>query len=370
MACSIDDHRQSLTIARQAQYDTGDDNRRPEAMARVESTARAGYYPTPPRVATAIAAHLTAASGRGARTVRLLDPCAGTGEVAATIAGALGAESYGIELNDQRATAARARLDYVLATSAFAVRLAYGAFSCLYLNPPYADDHDQRRLEHAFLTGLTRALCPGGVLVFLVPQRRFALSARYLTSHYTDFLAYRFPDLEYAAFRQIVLFATRKAQATQDPVAQARLEAWSGGDLPPLPDTPAGLPLRVPTLAAGEVLFASLFFDPLQAATEARRRGCWTQPLLTEQLWPVDERPVRPLMPLRRGHLALLIAAGMLNNVVLSAHGRRVLVKGRTHKEFLVVDSGDDDTRIEREVLRTSIVVLDLNRIPGESPIG
>ncbi len=43
-------------------------------MARLESTARAGYYPTPPRVAAAIAAHLTAAPGRGMRVVRLLDP--------------------------------------------------------------------------------------------------------------------------------------------------------------------------------------------------------------------------------------------------------------------------------------------------------
>jgi hypothetical protein len=50
----------------------------------------------------------------------------------------------------------------------------------------------------------------------------------------------------------------------------------------------------------------------------------------------------------------------MLNNVVLTAPGRRVLVKGRTHKELLVVEGGEDDTRIEREVLRTSIVVLDL----------
>jgi tRNA G10 N-methylase Trm11 len=69
--------------------------------------------------------------------MRLLDPCAGTGEAAATLAHALGAESYGIELNEQRALACRDRLDHVLATSAFSVRLANGAFSALLLNPPY-----------------------------------------------------------------------------------------------------------------------------------------------------------------------------------------------------------------------------------------
>ena len=276
------------------------------------------------------------------------------------IAAALGAESYGIELNADRAEVARAHLDHVLVTSAFSVRLANGAFSILFLNPPYAHDDEQRRLEHAFLTSMTRALCPSGVLVFLIPQRRLAVSARYLASHYTGFLAYRFSDPEYAAFRQIVLFATRKAQAAHDAAAQVQLETWSADDLAPLPDTPVGSPLRVPSLPAGEILFAALFFEAGQAAAEARRRGVWTQPQLAEQLWPPEERPVRPLMPLRKGHLALLIAAGFLNNVLLRQGDQRVLVKGRTRKELVPVESDDEDTEIEREVLRTSVVVLDL----------
>ncbi len=218
-------------------------------MSRIESVAKGGYYPTPPRVAEAIARFLIPAPANGKRVVRLLDPCAGTGEAAATLAKALGAEPFGIELNAERAAAARAQLDHLLVTSAFAVRLSNGAFSCLFLNPPYHHDEEKRRLEHAFLTSLTRALCPGGVLVFLIPQRRLAISARYLASHYTGFRAYRFPDPEYGAFRQMVLFAVRKPQATPDPVAQADLEAWSRGDLPPLPELPVdGSRLTVPGL--------------------------------------------------------------------------------------------------------------------------
>src|SRR5581483_12520533 len=110
-----------------------------------------------------------------------------------------------------------------------------------------------------------------------------------------------------------------------------------------------------PSLPAGEILFGSLFFEATQVAEEAQRRGVWIQPQLAEQLWPTEERPVRPLMPLRRGHLALLIAAGFLNNVLLGQAGRRVLVKGRTRKELVPVESGDEHTAIEREVLRTSI---------------
>ena len=331
-------------------------------MARLESRARAGYFATPPRVAAAIARQLAPVATGGKRVLRLLDPCAGEGQAAATIAAALGARSYGIELNEGRATAARARLDHVLAASAFAVRLANGAFSCLFLNPPYDHDDEHVRLEHAFLVGLSRALCPGGVLVFVLPQRRLAVSARYLAGHFTGHAAYRFPDPEWATFGQLVLLAIRKAQPSPDPAAQARLAVWSEAALPPLPDEPdpATPCFRPPALPGGEVLFAPLFFDPAQAAAEAQQRGVWASPQLTEQLWPPDERPVRPLMPLRKGHLALLIAAGMLNNVALERDGRRVLVKGRTYKDLVATPSDDDTTLVEREVLRTSVMLLDL----------
>lgn len=292
--------------------------------------------------------------------MRLLDPCAGTGEPAAALARALGAESFGIEINTERAEACRAHLDHLLAGSAFGVRLANGAFSCLFLNPPYDAADEVRRLEHAFLVGLSRALCPGGALVFLIPQARLAVSARYLAAHYAGFRAYRFPDPEHAAFGQLALLGTKRTRATLDPAAQALLEGWATAALPPLPDVPDGPPLPVPPLPRGEVLFAPLAFDPALAALEARRRGVWAQPAFAEQLWPPEERPVRPLMPLRRGHLALLIAAGLLNNVALRQGDRRVLVKGRARKELVTVEADDEDTEVQIEVLRTSVVALDL----------
>jgi hypothetical protein len=199
------------------------------------------------------------------------------------------------------------------------------------------------------------------VLEFLIPQARLAVSARYLAAHYTDFRAYRFPDPEFGAFRQIALLAKKKGQATPDAETQARLEAWSAADLPPLPDEPDDAAVVVPALARGEILFAPLAFDPHLAAREARRRGVWAQPAFAEQLWPPDERPVRPLMPLRRGHLALLIAAGLLNNVALHQGERRVLVKGRTRKELVRMESDDEHTEVQCEVLRTSVAVLDLD---------
>lgn len=330
-------------------------------MARLASQATAGFFPTPSRVVAALCHLVVPARASARQVIRVLDPCAGSGEPIAALARALGAESYGIEINGERAERCRRQVDHVLATSAFTVRIANGAFSLLALNPPYSFDDEKRRLEHAFLTGLSRALCPGGVLLFLIPQRHLAVSARYLAAHYAGFRAFRFPDPEFGEFGQIVLLATKRAQPALDLEAQARLEAWSSADLPPLPDELEGSPASVPALPRVEILFAPLAFDPALAAQEARRRGVWTQAAFAEQLWPPDEQATRPLMPLRRGHLALLVAAGLLNDVVLNQDERRVLVKGRTRKELVPVESDDADTEIQREVLRTSVVVLDLD---------
>lgn len=330
-------------------------------MSRLQSQAVAGYFPTPPRVVAAAARLLIAEPGGAKRRVRLLDPCCGEGRALAGLCRVLRAESYGVELHEGRGAAARGRLDRVLCASAFNVRLANGGWSGLWLNPPYDADQEHGRLEHGFLVQLSRALCPGGVLIYVVPQRRLAVSARYLAAHFRDHAAFRFPDPEFAAFRQVVLLAAKRAQPTADPGAQERLAAWATAALPALPDTPEGPPsFRLPALPAAPPLFGSLYFDAAEAAKEARRAGVWAQPRLAEQLWPPAPTAIRPLMPLRKGHLALLIAAGMLDNVILRDGDRRLLIKGRTRKEFVPVDGGDEDTLVEREALRTSVVTLDL----------
>ncbi len=249
----------------------------------------------------------------------------------------------------------------MIAGSAFAVRLGHEAFSCLWLNPPYDQDDGGKRLEHSFLTTISRALAPGGLLVYIVPQARLAQSARYLATHYEGLRCYRFHDPEYAAFRQCVVLGSKRAAPTIAPDAKAQVEAWATEPLPELPPPGDTAPVyEMPALPAGPVTFASQFFEPEMAAAEARQRGLWTNTTLVERFWPAEDRSVRPLMPLRRGHLAVLIAAGFLNNILLEDGSRRVLVKGRVTKVSRPVQSTDPDVEVEREFLRTSVVMLDL----------
>lgn len=245
-------------------------------MAHLRSKAILGYFPTPARVADAIARHLAAEPTPARRSIRLLDPCVGEGDFAKTLSGALGAVGFGIELHEGRAAIARARLDHLLAVDALGgVRVGRQSFSLLALNPPYDDDAEGGRLEHRFLLRYADALATGGQLVLIVPQARLAVSTRFLASRFADLACRRFPDPEFAAFGQVVLFGTRKGATALDAEAQARVESWSADGAPPLPDTPAEPTdvRRVPALPTGEVTFGAAVFDAEAALREVARRG-------------------------------------------------------------------------------------------------
>ena len=114
------------------------------------------------------------------------------------------------------------------------------------------------------------------------------------------------------------------------------------------------------TTTSGDILFATRTVDPVAAAAEARRSGLWASTEITDSLWPARDNRTRPLMPLRRGHTAMLVAAGFLDNLVLESDDRRILVKGRTSKEMVMVEDAPEK-EVHRERLVTTVVALDLD---------
>ena len=69
-------------------------------------------------------------------------------------------------------------------------------------------------------------------------------------------------------------------------------------------------PFTAKTTPSGDILFTTRTVDPAAAAAEARRSGLWTSTDIADTLWPARDTRTRPLMPLRRGHIAMLVAAG------------------------------------------------------------
>ena len=335
---------------------------------RLAAQAKGGFYPTPERVVDLLAELIHTPTGyyhRDRETLRILDPCCGAGEALAQLAermdapNAIPIETYGVELHRDRAEEAGKRLGHTLASDLFATSVANGAFGLLLLNPPYDHDSEDKRTEHAFLTQTTRYLAEGGLLVFIVPRQRLAVSARYLSTHYGRMRCWAFPDPEREVFDQVVLMGYRKADPVPDAHGESMALEWAVGEPEPMRSEHYP-PFTPKTTPSGDILFTTRTVDSVAAASEARRLGLWTSTEITDTLWPARDARTRPLMPLRRGHMAMLVAAGFLDNLCLEAEGRRILVKGRTSKEMVMVEDSPEK-EVHREKLKTTVVALDLH---------
>ena len=345
-------------------------------MARIESIAKAGYYPTPPRVTDIILKGLYRPyGGRHAKKgARLLDPCCGQGEALHSLAkkaqsaGAL-VTTYGVELSQQRARAARPIIDHVLNSDFFHTTIAHDAFDILWLNPPYdleTPDSAVRRSETAYLQRATPYLKREfGLLIFLIPQNALADCASTLSREYHRVTCLRFPEPEFQNFGQVVVTGYRNTQPMPDPNLTQLLRniAWGIHETHTLSAPPDSWRLSLPAHGHDpqDILFASQQIDLNLALAEAAQRGILASPTVRQRFWPTQKLTSRPVLPLRQGHIALMTAAGFLDNQVL--HGRNgqddLIIKGRTYKESVLTKS-QPNSSTETEVMRTTIRSLNL----------
>jgi predicted RNA methylase len=325
---------------------------------RLEAQAKAGFYPTPSKVVDIIKTWI------GEKTPgprRLLDPCCGTGDPAAQIATAAGCDAYGVEINTDRAKAAKNLLSKVVAGNLFSVRARPGAFSILYLNPPYDFDAEDGRTELSFLKHTLPYLTPRGLLLFVVPQKRIIPRiARVLSAYFEDLKVRRFPADEFQAFGQIVIAGFKKARAEIDGEVLASLTQIQSMDLPEIHRKEFSF--TVPAVGR-DFFIRSSEFGPDELAEELKESSLWKEPALGLLEEDGQTRPAsQPLMPPRKAHLAMLIAAGLINNQILEANGKRLLIKGTSKK---VIDRFEEETEkgikiTERERIVTQINAFDL----------
>ena len=326
---------------------------------RLEAQAKAGFYPTPAEVVEIIQTWI------GEKTPglrRFLDPCCGTGEPASRLAAAAGCEAYGVEINTERARVAKKLLNKVIAGDLFSVRARPGVFSILYLNPPYDFDADDGRAELSFIKHTVPYLTPGGLLLFLLPLTRITNRiARVLAAYFRDLKVRRFPAEEFQPFGQIIIAGIKKARAEIDNEIFTSLTQIPTGDLPEM--RRKEFSFTIP--AVGKDFFIrSSEFGPDELAEEIKTSSLWREPALGLVREEQEVRAaIQPLMPPRKAHLAMLIAAGLINNQVLEANGRRLLIKGTAKK---VIDRSEEETEkgiriTERERIVTQINAFDLN---------
>ena len=334
-------------------------------MSQLMNLVKMGYVPTPSLVVARVAAFLMAEG-----PCHLLDPCAGAGGALAQLRQLLGhGTTFGIELDVERSEAAAQVLNQVLGGSYEHALVSKGhdGAELLWLNPPYSTDTKAgRRLELTFLRETQDWLRPGGALVYIVRQPHLTDEvAGRLATWFEDLSVYRFPGREYDAYQQIVAFGLKRAAAQRDNEACLRLLQAAKASLPELPEAPDRPPYVIPVRRPDTAWrFRSKHVSPVEIQAEALLQGVWRGRWWLDRETPTQAGGRQPLLPLRLGHLALFLAAGLLNNVELAGEGEHLLIKGHTRKIQVDVTTPEEkEQHITRTVeeFRTTIYVLDLN---------
>lgn len=103
-------------------------------------------------------------------------------------------------------------------------------------------------------------------------------------------------------------------------------------------------------------------------ADALKKSALWQHPAMVKELTPVQILPPKPLLPVKPGHVALQISAGLLNGHEITYHGKRLLIKGNTVKKSTTytdeeLDQNGNPQVVTRmvESFSTKIKALDLD---------
>ena len=324
-------------------------------MARPASQATAGYFPTPDHLIAAIGSRLALVRSIYEEPV-LFDPCAGTGAAILALAAAIlhlhpedaRCHCQAIELESTRAALLARTLPVANVhhgdAFTFGITATSGA-SVLFLNPPYDTDPEHRRLEERFLARFTEALAPGGALVFVIPHYALAASAETLASRYASISVWRFPEPDFAAFRQVVVVAQRREQVTPPDrftLQRLRAAADSAENLPVLPAAGEGPALTV-RVSGAQLRLTAQAIDVAALLGRARPFAA-AAPLLglDRDARQLLGAPLPVALPPRPAHIALALAAGLLNGRRLAPNDPsrfpHLLAKGTFSRTLQVVE--------------------------------
>jgi SAM-dependent methyltransferase len=334
--------------------------------------SHSGFVRTPPAWAERIVRNLLQFGARA----NVFDPTAGEGDLLAPCAALPGAHLYGVEISRERAAVARERLPQLtLVTSAIeAVRVTPGSMDLVLCNPPYFFE-DGRRAEYRILADAGATLCPGGILIAIIPARSAwdGTMINHWCKHYERIRCWKFPDgdanddTSFQKYTQIVVVGVRRQMPLKAPeiLEQQRLAGWrwrqpkkaespwgQGTPPPELPDHLIADPYRVPddgrlmpelvTLNADEATLLEAL-----ARSGVQRTAEWAR-ATTFQAEQQAEQPIMP--PTGEAHLAAEILTGLLDGEVLAGpDGQSYVFVTCVSQQWVRVQLDEETLERERE---------------------
>jgi len=323
-------------------------------MSRLASQAKMGHYPTPPEVIEQIKELFSFSSGS-----RCIDTCCGQGDALAGLTDQAPVETYGIELDKDRARQAKGRLGKVLNCDAiYETRITNNAFDLLFLNPPYdwetkeREESDTERTEKKFLQFHLRYLNTKGVLVYVIPFASLKHTYR-LFLRLKDLRVLAFPEELYKQFKQVVVIGKSSAFSGKSEIDAKRAMMKNIIKYVEPETAYESLWTTESILRAGNYRplyevernnvelknFTSTRIDPDEVLPFVKSSQVYAEYDRRISVDKVEE--IQPLSMLRNGHLAMLLASGMMNGR-LKNDRYDLVVKGNI-KSFMQQNGEEED---------------------------
>ena len=321
-----------------------------------------GYFPTDELSIERILHMLEPTQG----AVQMIDPCCGEGTALAELAhyfreSGMAVTTAGIEFDAERAAHSKTMLDHVVHADMQDCVVGSGQFNLLFLNPPYGDRvtdqtsmeanrQGRDRLEKYFLTRSMPMLCYGGLLIYIIPNTILDKNLSKQLARSLDSLSiYRLPE---DRFKQVVITGYRRRSDTAGVSSVVNHLLAVGEDrslAPELPEVPERF-YSVNGLPQVKPLDVRSVKPTVESVLEVKQRhSCLWADFNNHFSQKVCDRR-RPARKLSDWHLALMLAAGQLSGTVMSGDGRKLMVKGSTHKVkemSLSFQEGDDGSVVE-----------------------
>lgn len=324
---------------------------------RLAGQAKGGFYPAHPEAIKLIAEQVKPPP-LGKRFT-ILDPCMGKGAALKQWAEHLACpmeDVYGVELSESRAAEAKALLPdakLLAPASFFGIAASFKAVSFAWVNPPFDDEiGGGERVESMFLHRATQLLVPGGVLCLVCPEhvakKDEVLDLLY--AQYEKLKLVRFPE-DFRPFGEVAILGVRRKEPSterdfnreDDYVYQVPggrvLQRWCKTDL------------------------TEDEYDQALAASPLRRH----------LLPPADIKKPEPPLPLRKGHVAMLLSAGHLDGLVRPEGEPAHVVRGTARKVEYVsgqtVNESDDGKRTSVTTIINEKIQLVVRVITAEGEL-
>jgi len=325
-----------------------------------------GYFPIPEPLIRWIAGQFAVPTGE---SITISDPCMGEGAALKILVDALrtsGAKvvPFGCEISRTRYATAikhllgdkRDGISRLLNSPAEFIETSPGAFSCLYLNPPF-DEHGKEQNRWLELT--RDWLKPDGWLVFVTTEES-ALRAdtqELLNRRYDQVTCYRYPDAQ-RKYNEVVVFARRRQ--TDAPYGQRQVALYTAANLTtltldeqfnfalPAADLPKRYSAVIPDVEEGLNALRSVGIS----AGEPWKRATHSASL--QSAW-------QPLLELSDGHIANLISSGVFDGLAIHDEELgRCLITGYSSKAKgkPVVEMSEDGTTQTTTVSEIPVVHL------------